>query len=465
MNISDPSSFTPLFEQLLEGGIDDESRARLISLMEENPALLDETSRQLMVSEALAGLKFAEDDEMFVRLVSEHAFRLGNEEENAFVSGVTRRIFLRQVGRFAAVAALVLIPAVAVFSYNRTEKPAGGSGSVAKLIEVDAAGKIISNHEIGKGYKLDKQNGLFRLDFSNGAIVAIEAPASCEVISGWSMRLHSGNLNAWCPETAHGFQVLTTLTKVTDLGTSFGISASENGNADIMVLNGLIDVSAGGDTRRLRAGEALRSQAAGGGLTSVRFETSSFTRTWPLAYGILSTKGSVNPAPPGTPEQLANLEDDKSVLVIPEKRDVTYLEPIDVELTGPGEVSFAYPPKRQPLEPRPGVRIRSYLIRYNPVGRPEMEIRRFEGSVTFDRPVVAVCASGALLDASDSLFATGPWNPAKGTLEYRGIDLDMEHIADTVRLSADRHTVSIIFNAGVSTDDIRVIVEEDAAKR
>jgi hypothetical protein len=33
-----------------------------------------------------------------------------------------------------------------------------------------------------------------------------------------------------------------------------------------------------------------------------------------------------------------------------------------------------------------------------------------------------------------------------------------------VHLSADRRTVRIVFNASLSTDDIRVIVEEDASR-
>lgn len=457
---NDPSTFVLLFEELLEGTITEESRARLICMMRADRTLVEAVSRQLLVSGALDRLKAGYDDESVVRLISEHAFRVGSEEENAFVSQVKRRISHRRIGQFAAAAVLIL--SMGALVYHQVRKRQDAKGSFVTMIEVNAEGKIISTHKIGKGYKLKAREGLFRLDFANGAIVAIEAPASFEVVSGWAMRLHSGNLNAWCPETAHGFQVLTATTKVTDLGTSFAISATADGNADILVLNGLIDVSEGKDTRRLKAGQALRSEGGGGGLRSVLFQTESFTRTWPLASGILSTQGSVNPAPPGTYEQLSKIEDNASVFVIPEKRDVVPTQPIEVELIEPGEISLTQPGVRQPLVLRPGKRLRSFLIRYNPVGRG-LETRAFSGSVTFDRPVMAICASGSVLNASDPIFATGSPNPDAADAEFRGLDFDQPAVADYVELSGDRHTVSISFHAGVSTDDIRVIVEEDGS--
>ena len=48
MNPTDPSAFAALFEQLLEGSIDDVSRARLIAMMEADPELRSEVARQLV---------------------------------------------------------------------------------------------------------------------------------------------------------------------------------------------------------------------------------------------------------------------------------------------------------------------------------------------------------------------------------------------------------------------------------
>ena len=462
MNDSDPASFPQLLEQMLEGSIDDLARARLIGMLEGDLERCHEVRRHLKLSAALEQLSFGENEESFVQMVTEHVFHVGGEGDQSFVEKVLGQLPVRKPrswpGRPLAVAALVLLSATGLFMMLR----GGEKGPVlAKLKTIDVNGQVLATRDVRGGFKHVLKEGLLRLDFGNGAIVAIEGPADFEVVSASVMRLASGKLNAWCPESAHGFQVLTLNAKVTDLGTSFGVSATPGGITDFLVLDGTIDVSQGTDTRRLIEGEALRSSGAGG-LESVAFQAEAFSRTWPLASGILSASGSVKPAPPSTPEQLALMEEDESVRVIPEKRSVPFDKPLEVELASPGEISLQHMPKRQMLAARPDLRLRSFLIRYNPVGRPGDKFRRFEGQVTFDHPVLAICASGPVLEASDPVFATGPWRPADGAMEFRGIDLDQpENLADQVRLSEDRHTVSIIFNAGVSTDDLRVIVEED----
>lgn len=460
MNDTDPASFAQLFEQMLEGDIDDTARARLIGLLESDPALCNEVRRHLGISAALEHLSYGEDQDAFVRMVTEHVFHLGGEGDESFVEKVIGQLPVRKrPWRPVAVAALLLLSAVAGFLMLR----GGEKGPVlAKLKTIDAQGQVVSSREVRGGFEHVLKEGLLRLDFGNGAIVAIEGPADFEVVSAAVMRLGSGKLNAWCPQSAHGFEVITANAKVTDRGTSFGVSATSGGSTDFIVLDGIIDVSQGSDTRRLTEGEALRSSGSGG-LESVAFQAEKFSRTWPLASGILSASGSVKPAPPATPEQLALMEDDESVLVIPEKRSVPFDKPLEVELAAPGEISLQHLPQRQTVAARRELRLRSFLIRYNPVGRPAGKFQRFEGQVTFDRPVLAICASGPVLEASDAVFATGPWRAAEGEVEFRGIDLDQpESRADQVRLSADRHTVSIIFNAGTSTDDLRVIVEEDS---
>ena len=111
MNSTDPSQFPLLLEQLLEERIDVGSRALLISLMRADPALVEEASRHLVVSEALGRLQHAEDDETFVELVSAHAIRLGHMEESFFLPRIVHRF-----SRFA-VAVLLAISGVPVFFY------------------------------------------------------------------------------------------------------------------------------------------------------------------------------------------------------------------------------------------------------------------------------------------------------------------------------------------------------------
>ena len=107
------------------------------------------------------------------------------------------------------------------------------------------------------------------------------------------------------------------------------------------------------------------------------------------------------------------------------------------------------------------MRLRGFLIRYNP--KWTTGFRRFDGEVTFDRPVMAICCQGKYLDATDAAFANGAYTDvSERARAFRGIDLDQpDKFPEVVTLSEDRRTVKILFNAGVSSDDIRVILEEN----
>ncbi|BCU78528.1 hypothetical protein [Luteolibacter sp. LG18] len=460
MNPPDPSKYEELSIAFLEDEIDEAGRAELEALLKTDATLRSRLSRELALSQALIQMGPDHDEDTFVKNMVQHVVSIANEPEDQFVGGVVRRVNRMNRARWIAAAASIALLAAATFLL--WPAPRGGANHVANLARVDDD-RLGTGELIAEGHKQTLDSGLWRLQFANGATVAIEAPASFEILSANSLRIHSGKLNAWCPTSAHGFQVLTGTAKATDLGTSFGITARPDGTADYVVLDGQIEVSTPNDTRRISKGSALESDTAKN-LRPLDFQPLSFSRTWPLASGIISTRGSVQPAPPGTPEQLALMESSTSVMVVPERRDVSLNSPITVDLVEPGSFPASATPASRALEATPGTRFGSYLIRYNPVKsqneHQDFRWERFEGEVTFDRPVAAICALGSSLDASDPLFATGSWKlPAKK--EYRGIDLDQPADApDRVTLSADRRTVHILFNASISTDEVRVLLEE-----
>ncbi|MGC4014272.1 MAG: hypothetical protein QM755_07095 [Luteolibacter sp.] len=458
MNTTDPTAFEDLASRFLENDLDETGREELAFLLRADPSLRERLSRHLMMSQAIEDLKPGRDEDVFVRDMARHVVAVAGEDGEAFVSTVTSRITRpRRMRLMAAAASIALLGASAILFLPRLR---GGSEVVARLVQLDLEGKVVSTQEVGRGFKNKLDSGLCRLDFGNGAVVAIEAPASYEIVSPAAMRIHSGKLNAWCPETAHGFQVLTGSAKVTDLGTSFCVSARDDGSADYMVLRGQIEVSTRNDVRRVSEGAALESDASKK-LKPLTFEPSDFSRTWPLASGILSTSGSVRPAPPGTPEQLAKLENNEAIMVVPERRDVPFASSFPAELTDEGKFESGQKPNTQAVASKPGARLRSYLIRYNPIKSYDNHWEQIEGEVTFDQPIVAICALGTTLDQTDSLFATGSWKLPEKEKEFRGLDLDQPASApDRVTLSADRRTVHVLFNAAVSTDEVRVLIEE-----
>ncbi len=335
-------------------------------------------------------------------------------------------------------------------------KPAPQGERVALLLRMNHDNNVISSKPVHAGSVIEEEGGLYRLDFRNGAIVAIEGPSKVKILSGTEMEMESGRLNAWCPDTAHGFKVKTAAAELTDLGTSFGINATPDGKAEFMVLDGLVELQKGKEIRRLEQGDAVKS-GLGQGMQSMAFDPSAFKNTWPFANGILSTRGAVTPVGPDIAERLVHVESDEHVLVIPERRGVPFNRPVRAEIIRPGTLPGTLNGDVKSIAPVAGKRLSTFLIRYNPVGViSEEKFVRFEGEVTFDRKVLAIACKEEPLAHGDHVFATTEWKSI-----YRGIELSQRlNPPDTVTLSEDRRTVKVVFYAGASTDDVRVILED-----
>lgn len=444
-----PDEFIELLEALTEERIDEAGRARLVSMARGNARLRAALREHFAVSRALAALE--RDDAGFAERTAAHAIKMAGESEFSFAGKITRRIIRHRLAKGLAAAAVLALAALPLAW--RTLRPAE---EVATLVRMDEAGIVHSRTTVKAGQKFDETQGLVRLDFLNGAVVAVEAPARLSVVSGMEIALESGRLNAWCPETAHGFKVRTRSAALTDLGTSFGVSASADGRSEFVVLDGLVEVERSGEKVRLEQGKALTSTPKES-LQSVAFDPSGFKNTWPLASGILSTTGSVIPVSPDVPEKVALSEDSEHVLVIPERRGVPFTRPLEAEITGPGSLPGTFDGSVKTVQPGSGRRLRSILLRYDPVGTsPEDYFIRLEGEVTFDRPVLAISCHRDSLAKSDGLFSTASWKATHRGIELKQIDND----PDSVTLSADRRTVKIIFYAGASTDEVRVFLED-----
>lgn len=455
---------SPLLEELcsrlLDGSIEDHEREKLLALSEADPVVLAAIREQLVVSGALTALLTASSAPDFAESVITHIRSVGDETGDEFPSKVIGRIHRarrwRAVMATAAAVALVAIP----LSFLLT-RPAKIGPAVA--IAFNLSDKAIPNQSevIHVGKTIHLNHGIMRFEFSNGAIMAVESPASLTITSANEIQLHSGKLNGWCPESAHGFRVNTRSATLTDLGTSFGVDAADDGSANFMVLEGKVTVSSNGGSRDLVKGNALRATSKSE-LQSLAFEPSAFTRTWPVASGIQSTRGEVIPAPPNTPEIVAAHEDDIHVIVIPERRDfiVPVRLPADIREPGTYEKDNLILPR--PLESNPGTTVRSFLLRYNPVGKLETpNFKRFEGSVTFDRPVLAIIASSKKLDLTDLTCSYDPLPLSEDDRRLRGLERGQPpNPSDRVTLSEDRRTVSVVFYAGESVDEVRVITTD-----
>jgi hypothetical protein len=445
------NDFEALCAQYLDGTLDDVGRDRLADLLESDPAAMEALRAQLLVSGALARLRPELSDGTFLQTVLPHLGKVADEEEDAFPNRVKDTIRFQRWKRTALAAAAVITLAGGLMFFLRPQGTV-----VATRFDDDQPSR-----EVRTGQKLVFSSGITRMEFTNGAVVAIEAPAELSIRSAEEVVLAHGRLNAWCPQTAHGFRVVTTEATLTDRGTSFGVSAAKDGTADFVVLDGKVEVQNGNETRQIERGAAVRARR-GTRLSDVAFEPSAFRRTWPVASGIRSTRGEVVPAPPDTPEALAGLENDNQILVIPERRDFKPAASIPADITDPGIYTGPSLMSPSQVTPPAGTRVRSYLLRYNPIGQLKAPgtTRRFEGSVTFDRPVLAIIAASPKLNRTDAMLTRAPLPKVNAQdTGLRGLERGPTP-ADRVELSQDRRTITVTFFADKSVDEIRAITED-----
>ena len=106
----------------------------------------------------------------------------------------------------------------------------------------------------------------------------------------------------------------------------------------------------------------------------------------------------------------------------------------------------------------------SYFVHFDPIGAPtSADPARFsDGSITFEKEVIAIITQDGLLETSESLGFASPTTlyPAPGTAPDRGVDA-VVNATDLVQLSPDRHSVSFLFAARNPGDQMRILVASE----
>ncbi len=106
--------------------------------------------------------------------------------------------------------------------------------------------------------------GQAKIEFDDGAIVHLTAPAEFSLLSASQGYLHRGSLSAEVPRRARGFKVQTPTALITDLGTRFDVKVDDAGITDVNVRVGKVQVVARnlegdiGASRWLAKGESWR---------------------------------------------------------------------------------------------------------------------------------------------------------------------------------------------------------------
>lgn len=365
---------------------------------------------------------------------------------------VTRRSW---VTRTAAMAAGLAVAAGLALWWqaDTATSPEVSFASVIQTLDV----KWAKGYEMAVGERISSgvlrlEMGIIHLEFDSGVEVTLQGPAEFEVKSVEETRLHAGVLTCTVPPGAEGFRVDTRTAQVVDLGTAFGIEQREDGQSEVSVFDGEVEIVTDKDRDKhlLTEGKSVQL-GADGSLSEVEFSPEPFEKLWPAASGIAGSTGDFRFAPPW-PRRLRLIQSDTEIFVLPEGYRTELEEPCPIDIAGSNSADSPIPA---------GQRVRSFLLQYNPSNAepaPRGErIRRIEGSITFARPVLGLIIEGGTLQETDARFSV---RSGRGPDAKRGLEGSPPGIADDVSLSEDRHTVTLkLVASGRFSDHVRVIVD------
>lgn len=134
---------------------------------------------------------------------------------------------------------------------------------------------------------LQLESGIVELTYPNGVQVILEGPASFKASGGNGGSLGFGRLVASVPPGAEGFEVDYGHGKVVDLGTEFGMEVKKNGQTDVGVFDGKVQIhapaaNASTEIFSITENNALRhSQDSEKGVFSIPFNKRKFVRNAP----------------------------------------------------------------------------------------------------------------------------------------------------------------------------------------
>ena len=265
------------------------NRDELLNLIEEvlegNPS---EASREEL-QEILMNSREARDlyrgyTEMHAHLSFDYTGGLGQED----MPGDRRERVLKHSRSFrwaiAAAVAATLFAGVLYF-VRPVAEPAlffadGGVAVLSRSLDVEW-GSSSETYHVGDPIKeglINVKSGLIEIEFLSGASVIVEGPAELELVDDNSAVFHAGNLRAFVPEPAKGFTISAPTFDAVDLGTEFAMSVDTNGDSEIHVIDGSVDVHQkdGTSIRNLVGGDAARQSVGVSELENISIEGDRF---------------------------------------------------------------------------------------------------------------------------------------------------------------------------------------------
>ena len=405
-----------------------------------------------------------------------------NEFDRSDQTGRSARLTVIRYGFAVLAASAITVGLIAITLWNLIDQEtpeyggfAASRNPVARVVaSVDAdwrdtepmSGGLL---EAGR-FRLDA--GTVELEFNRGARVTLQGPSSFELKSTDLLHVSSGILVARIPEEAIGFTITTEEAEVVDLGTEFGLSVNVDGQTDVHVLDGLVEVlprnqdAAGimiaeGQARRFHTHRDTSSAEIPVRSREALIGDQRFSN-----LGVRMLRGSVRMTDRLGPEDYeANMEGQHWINLIAEKQEVSLGKPLKVTLNSPGRYRKFDGADQIPA----GIKVNSYLLHFRPTSRVEVR-----GVIRFDQPILGVVCVPKHLEASDPIVGVASNDyPIKGNprglepgpyfdeyVERAGMPTDFQ--PDEVILSQDRSTISIRASADPKNgyyDQVRILTQ------
>jgi ferric-dicitrate binding protein FerR (iron transport regulator) len=206
-----------------------------------------------------------------------------------------RLIPLRRTA-LAIAAALVMILGFAFWHLSSRDR-AGAPVVAQKGVSVEILEVSGLPYQVGQRVSLEKlevASGSLRFRISSGAVVEMDGPVTMEFVDSMKLRLLRGAVTTDVGAEAKGFVVETANAQVLDLGTRFGVTVGDEGNTDVVVFEGEVEVYRAGRPRTRES--RLASLYEGDAARVSRDEKIERLQSLALRGDLLAVRGLNSPA-------------------------------------------------------------------------------------------------------------------------------------------------------------------------
>jgi hypothetical protein len=251
-----PAELWPLLSALVDGTISAADQERLESLLGDSRAVRD-AYRDFMQLESMLAWELAEPAAGNTAPEPERPRR---QPGSAWRRSAT---WLLPVLAVAAAVVATVLPAIR----PRPLAPAGPADAPPALLsdatDAEWADGLVREPGVAiAAGPLRLVAGSAQLRFASGAVVTLNAPSEIEVLGANRLFVRNGGVVPFVPPAAKGFTVVSPTGEVVDFGTEFSVSVGPQGQTDVYVLDGEVDVAGGhgGDRQPVRITQGFGSR-------------------------------------------------------------------------------------------------------------------------------------------------------------------------------------------------------------